>query len=170
MVNWVVVSQRSFLLSAQDQREATFFTKGTTAQIGSNNDRRVEARLFGIHPDLGPIYLTGPLAESLKGEIAQALENNSDNVTIKPEGDLGGLIPQANANGEANSIVPVRDEDQLADWARNYQSSKENAEKVQARLEAAKRIEATQKAYEIVTGKREVRDVGLTSKTAPVQP
>ena len=106
----------------------------------------------------------------MKGEIAQALENNSDNVTIKPEGDLGGLIPQANANGEANSIVPVREGNQLADWARNYQSSKENAERVQARLEAAKRIEATRKAYEIVTGKREVRDVGLTSKTAPAQP
>ena len=149
-------------ISAQDQREASFFTKGTIAQTGPNNDRHVEARLFGIHPDLGPIYLTGPLAESLKGKISQTLESDSDVMAVKPEGDLEGLIAQANANGEANSIVPVREGNQLADWARNYQSSKENAERVQARLEAAKRIEATRKAYEIVTGKRGVKNRGLT--------
>ena len=42
-------------ISAQDQREASFFTKGTTVQTGPSNERRVEARLFGVHPDLGPI-------------------------------------------------------------------------------------------------------------------
>jgi len=157
-------------ISAQDTREASFFTQGDLVQTGPSDARRVEDRLYGVHPDWGPIYLAGPLAKSLNGEIAQTLKSDSDEVAIRPEGNLEGLLAQANANGEANSIAPVRDESHLAEWAGIYQASKDKAGEMKARLETEKKVMFTQQALDVVTGKRVVRDVGLTSKTAPVQP